>query len=72
MPLDPKLIELLVCPLTHSPVRLEGKELVAELGGLRYPIREGIPVMLIEEAALPEGIASLDEFKKKYKDAITP
>jgi len=66
----PELLDILVCPLTRSPVRQEGDELVAEVGGLRYPIRDGIPVMLIEEAKLPDGVASLDEFKAKYKDRI--
>jgi len=41
-------------------------ELIAEVGGLRYPIRDGIPVMLPEEATLPEGVATLDEFKKRF------
>jgi len=68
--LRPELLDILVCPLTRSPLRQEGDELVAEAGGLRYPIRDGIPVMLIEEAKLPEGIASLDEFKAKHKDQI--
>ena len=68
--IDPKLLSILVCPLTRAPLRLEGSELVAEIGGLRYPIRDGIPVMLIDEAKLPEGIASLDEFKEKFKDHI--
>ena len=67
---DAKLLEILVCPLTRSRLRLEDDALVAEVGGLRYPIRDGIPVMLIEEAALPEGIASLDEFKERFKDRI--
>ncbi len=38
--------------------------------GLRYPIRNGIPVLLIDEALLPDGIATLAEFKSKYADAI--
>lgn len=67
---DAKLLLILVCPLTRSRLRLEDDALVAEVGGLRYPIRDGIPVMLIEEAALPEGIASLDEFKERFKDRI--
>ncbi len=68
--LDPGLLASLVCPLTRSPLKLEGDELVATVGGLRYPIREGIPVMLIEEAKLPRGVASLDEFKLKFADVI--
>ena len=62
-PIDPALLEVLVCPLTHSRLRQEGNELVAEVGGLRYPVTDGIPQMLIEEARLPQGIASLDELK---------
>jgi hypothetical protein len=64
------LLEILVCPLTRSKLRRQGDELVAEVGGLRYPIRDGIPVMLIEEAKLPDGIGSLDEFRQKYSPQI--
>ena len=68
--IDPELLKILVCPLTHSPLRREGEELVATVGGLRYPIRNNIPIMLIDEAALPAGVTSLDEFKKKFADKI--
>ena len=64
--IDQQLIDMLRCPLTLSPLKREGDELIAEIGGLRYPIRDGIPVMLPEEATLPEGIATLDEFKKRF------
>lgn len=69
-PIDPELLKMLVCPLTRSPLRLEGEELVGSVGGLRYPIREGIPILLIDEAKLPAGVASLDEFRRKYADQI--
>ncbi len=65
---DEALLEILRCPLTLSRLRLEGDELVAEVGGLRYPVREGIPQMLPEEAKLPEGVASLDELKAKLRE----
>ncbi len=68
--ISPDLLNLLVCPLTRSRLRPEGDELVAETGGLRYPIRDGIPIMLIDQAALPEGITSLDAFKRTYADHI--
>ncbi|HEX7009998.1 MAG TPA: Trm112 family protein [Phycisphaeraceae bacterium] len=68
--IDPELLQILVCPLTRSPLKQEGDELVAQVGGLRYPIRDGIPILLIDEARLPEGVASLEEFKQKFKDQI--
>ena len=64
--IDPQLLAILRCPLTRSKLRQEGDFLVAEVGGLRYPIRDGIPVMLMEEAQLPAGINSLDELKKQF------
>jgi uncharacterized protein YbaR (Trm112 family) len=64
--LDPQLLEILRCPLTRSKLRLEGNWLIAEEGGLRYPIRDGIPVMLMEEATLPPDVKSLDELREKY------
>ncbi len=64
--LDPELLEVLRCPLTHSRLRQEGEWLVAEAGGLRYPIRDGIPVMLAEEAKLPAEFKTLEEFKIHY------
>ncbi len=68
--IDPELLDLLICPLTRSPLTQEGDALVGQVGGLRYPIRNGIPVMLIEEAAMPDGVADLDEFKRKFADQI--
>ena len=68
--LNPDLLNILICPLTRSPLRLEGDQLIAEVGGLRYPIRDGIPVMLVDEAALPPDVATLDEFKQKFADHI--
>ncbi len=50
--IDPVLLDLLVCPLTKAPLRYDAaaKELISEAAGLAYPIRDGIPVMLPEEA----------------------
>lgn len=62
---DPELLEILRCPLTRSRLRPEGEFLVAEVGGLAYPVRDGIPVMLMEEARLPAGITTLAELKEK-------
>ncbi|MDQ7019689.1 MAG: Trm112 family protein [Robiginitomaculum sp.] len=49
---DPKMLELLVCPLTHGPLVYdrEKNELVSKKAKLAYPIREGVPIMLAEEA----------------------
>lgn len=49
---DPKLLEILVCPLTKGPLKYdrENGELISEKAGLAYPIRDGIPIMLIDEA----------------------
>jgi len=50
--IDPKLLEILVCPLTKSPLRYdrEAQELISRVAKLAYPIRDGIPIMLPEEA----------------------
>ncbi len=49
---DPKLLEILVCPLTKGPLRYdaERQELVSTRAGLAFPIRDGIPIMLVDEA----------------------
>jgi uncharacterized protein YbaR (Trm112 family) len=49
---DPKLLELLVCPLTKGRLTYDAAagELVSEKAMLAYPIRDGIPIMLISEA----------------------
>lgn len=49
---DPKLLELLVCPATKMRLHYdaERQELVSKTAGLAYPIRDGIPIMLVEEA----------------------
>ncbi len=49
---DPKLLEILVCPLTKTQLEYdrEAQELISRAAGLAYPIRDGIPVMLPEEA----------------------
>jgi hypothetical protein len=46
------LLAILVCPLTRTPLRWDGQaqELVSDEAGLAYPVRDGVPVLLIEEA----------------------
>jgi uncharacterized protein YbaR (Trm112 family) len=51
-PVDPRLLEILVCPITKGPLvydRARG-ELISHTAGLAYPIRDGIPIMLPDEA----------------------
>ncbi len=50
--IDPKLLEILVCPLTKGPLEYdaERQELLSRQAKLAYPIRDGIPIMLEEEA----------------------
>jgi uncharacterized protein YbaR (Trm112 family) len=58
---DPKLLELLVCPLTKSSLRYDAErnELISDQAHLAYPIRDGVPIMLVDSAR------SLDEEKEK-------
>lgn len=65
---DPKLLEILVCPLTKTPLTYDkvNNELVSSVSGLAYPILNGIPIMLIDEARV------VDEVKaSKYRHIIT-
>ncbi|PPR28077.1 MAG: hypothetical protein CFH38_00183 [Alphaproteobacteria bacterium MarineAlpha10_Bin1] len=49
---DPKLLEILVCPVSKAPLRYdaEAQELISDTAKLAYPIRDGIPIMLPDEA----------------------
>ncbi|MBX9621428.1 MAG: Trm112 family protein [Alphaproteobacteria bacterium] len=51
-PLHPKLFEMLVCPLTKGPLTYDAKtkELISLHARLAYPIRDGVPIMLVDEA----------------------
>jgi uncharacterized protein YbaR (Trm112 family) len=52
MSLDARLLDKLVCPVTRSPLRYDeaARELVSDAAGLAFPVRDGVPVMLVEEA----------------------
>ncbi|ALK09775.1 Trm112 family protein [Blastochloris viridis] len=54
---DPKLLEILVCPVTKGPLEYDAgsQELISRAARLAYPIRDGIPIMLAEEARKLEG-----------------
>ena len=49
---DPRLLEILVCPVSKTPLRYdaERQELISDKASLAFPIREGIPIMLVDEA----------------------
>ncbi len=51
-PFDPKMLEALVCPMTQGTLEydVENQELISRAGNMAFPIRNGIPVMLIDEA----------------------
>ena len=56
---DPKLLDILVCPLSKTPLIYDKRanELISKSAGLAFPIRNGVPILLIDEAR------QLDEFK---------
>jgi uncharacterized protein YbaR (Trm112 family) len=51
---DPRLLEILVCPVTRSPLRYDRErgELISQAARLAYPIRDGVPIMLPDEARI--------------------
>ena len=55
--IDPRLLEILVCPLTKTTLEYDAgrQELISRAARLAYPIRDGIPIMLPEEARVIEG-----------------
>ena len=57
MSLDPWLIAKLVCPATRTPLRYDepAQELVSDEAGLAYPVRDGVPVLLVEAARRLDG-----------------
>ncbi|MHC4149989.1 MAG: Trm112 family protein [Planctomycetota bacterium] len=67
--IDKELLDLMICPLTGDKLRQKGDKLVGEEWGVKYPVRNGIPVMLPEEAELPGEFNSIDELKAKAEAA---
>ena len=65
--IDKELLDILICPVTGDKLRLEDDKLVNVKWGLKYPIRDGIPVMLADQAELPEGFNSLEELKARIE-----
>lgn len=54
MPVDKELLDILACPVDKAPLREEADRLVCTACARRYPVRDGIPVMLVDEAELPK------------------
>ncbi|HHT9132162.1 MAG TPA: Trm112 family protein [Candidatus Tripitaka californicus] len=52
--IDKELLEILACPLCKTEVKLEGEKIVCTRCGRRYPIKDDIPIMLVEEAETPD------------------
>ena len=70
--IDERLMKIIRCPVGQAKLRQEKEALVCEKCGISFPVREGIPVMLIHEATLPEGIESVDELPcQKDKELTT-
>ena len=71
--IDPKLLEILVCPMTKTPLRYDrvALELISDQAGLAFPIRNGVPIMLIDEARIldddpvADGVAALARRKEE-------
>lgn len=55
--ISPKLLEILVCPLTKGPLHYNPntQELISPQAGLAYPVRDGVPIMLVDEARVLDG-----------------
>ena len=59
--IDNDMISLLCCPLGKADLIIENGNILCSRCGVKFTVRDGIPVLLIEEAALPEGINSISE-----------
>jgi uncharacterized protein YbaR (Trm112 family) len=61
MSMSPDLLEILVCPLGKSELELDGDRLICKRCGPIFAIKDGIPIMLMEEAQLPTGCSSIQD-----------
>ena len=68
--IDEELRAILACPACKGELIFEETRIICPACRKAYPIRDGIPVMLVEEARLPSGVASLDDFRQRYRDQI--
>lgn len=73
--ISPELLEILRCPLdpSHTRLSLENERLICERCRLRFPIKDGFPVLIVEEAELPPGCESLSQLPcQRETGAHTP
>ena len=61
--IDKELLDILACPIGKADLRLEGEYLVCTRCGVKYPVKDGIPVLLVDEAILPEGVGTVDDLE---------
>jgi uncharacterized protein YbaR (Trm112 family) len=54
--IDRDLLDILACPACRAELREEGDRLVCSACGLRYPVRDGIPILLVDEAERPDSV----------------
>ena len=69
--ISPELLDILRCPMDpkrKSRLNLEEDRLVCEHCGLRFPVRDGFPVMVVEEAELPAGVDGLDQLPERHPE----
>jgi uncharacterized protein len=70
--ISPDLLEILRCPMDprrQARLNLDGDRLICSQCGLKYPIKDGFPVMVVEEAELPDGVAKLDQLPGRHAAA---
>ena len=73
--IHPDLLEILRCPMDpHRQTRLreESNHLVCPSCGIKYPIKDGFPVMVVEEAELPHDCPSLDQIPQRHEKTPAP
>jgi len=62
--IDPKVLETIRCPLGKKEFAVENENtIVCTYCGLKFPIKDGVPVLLLDQAKLPEGVSSMSELK---------
>ena len=70
--ISPELLEILRCPMDPqrtTPLTLDGARLICQRCGLTFPIKDGFPVLVVEEAELPPGCDNLDQLPARHASA---